>query len=124
MLSRQDRQGRKGKNFLFVCPKPWLALRLCARHVFPISCWIKNFKYLWLDFGSDSEARDPERKRARMSVFTSVMKSQGEKLPLLTSCAKNVSGKGGRESSLTVVVPEEQSSGPFTVFLTTLLIAD
>jgi hypothetical protein len=29
--------------------EPWRPLRLCARHVFPISSSSEHFKYLWLD---------------------------------------------------------------------------
>ena len=31
-------------------PLPWRPLRLCARHVFPISSSSEHFKYLWLAF--------------------------------------------------------------------------
>src|SRR3972149_5211735 len=36
--------------------EPWRPLRLCARHVFPISSSSEHFKYLWLGFNPTETA--------------------------------------------------------------------
>ena len=46
--SVEGKPNTQSKTFTYFS-EPWRPLRLCARHVFPISSSSQNSKYLWLD---------------------------------------------------------------------------
>jgi len=51
-------------------PSPWRPLRLCARHVFPISSSSEHFKYLWLDFSGNDDGNDGPGPRFVLNIFS------------------------------------------------------